>query len=166
MTRGGVASVRLTFRPYAPADAEACLALFDANVPRYFDASERAEFAAFLAAAARSPAAAENVRAALEAFSAAGPEEAVEADFAFHRSIAAATGNRFYLDLLDSLGPMMIMLPRTRLPDEFSLTDAAHVERVHREHDNVAAAVLAGDPETARAAMRVHLGNTRRRLQS
>jgi DNA-binding FadR family transcriptional regulator len=79
--------------------------------------------------------------------------------------VAAATGNRFYLDLLDSLGPMMIMLPRTRLPEEFSLTDAGHVERVRREHDNVAAAVIAGDPETARAAMRVHLGNTRRRLQ-
>ena len=122
--------------------------------------------AAFLAAARRSTEATEQVRAALEAFSVAEPDEAVEADFTFHRSIAAATGNRFYLDLVDSLGPMMIMLPRTRLPEEFSLTDATHVERVRREHDNVAAAVLAGDPETARAAMRVHLGNTRRRLQS
>ena len=121
--------------------------------------------AAYLAATHRSPDGAEQVRAALEAFSAAGPDEAVEADFAFHRSVAAATGNRFYLDLIDSMGPMMIMLPRTRLPDEFSLTDAAHVERVRREHDAVGAAVLAGDPETARAAMRVHLGNTRRRLQ-
>ena len=34
------------------------------------------------------------------------------------------------------------------------------------EHDNIAAAVLAGDPDTARAAMRVHLGNTRRRLDA
>lgn len=122
--------------------------------------------AAYLAAAHRTKAGAEAVRAALEAFSAAGPEDAVEADFAFHRAVAAASGNRFYLDLLDSIGPMMIMLPRTRLPEEFSLTDSAHVERVRREHDNVAAAVIAGDAETARAAMRVHLGNTRRRLQS
>jgi DNA-binding FadR family transcriptional regulator len=122
--------------------------------------------AAYLAAAHRTAEAAERVRLALESFSAAGPDEAVEADFAFHRAVAAATGNRFYVDLVDSLGPMMILLPRTRLPEEFSLTDAAHVERVQREHDNVAAAVLAGDPETARAAMRVHLGNTRRRLRS
>jgi len=122
--------------------------------------------AAYLAATRPSPEAQDQVRAALDAFAAASPDEAVEADFAFHRSIALATGNRFYLDLVDSLGPMMIMLPRTRLPDEFSLTDTAHVERVRREHDNVAAAVLAGDPETARAAMRVHLGNTRRRLES
>ena len=45
-------------------------------------------------------------------------------------------------------------------------TDNDEVERVRREHDNVAAAVIAGDAETARAAMRVHLGNTRRRLES
>lgn len=122
--------------------------------------------AAYLAALHRSEQSAEAVRAALAAFSEASPEEAVEADFAFHRAVAAASGNRFYLDLMDSLGPMMIMLPRTRLPEEFSLTDTAHVERVRREHDNVAAAVIAGDAETARAAMRVHLGNTRRRLQS
>jgi GntR family transcriptional repressor for pyruvate dehydrogenase complex len=122
--------------------------------------------AAFLAAARHSTEDAHQVRDALEAFSVAGPEGAVEADFAFHRSIAAATGNRFYLDLIESLGPMMIMLPRTRLADEYSLTDAAHVERVHREHDNVATAVIAGDAETARAAMRVHLGNTRARLRS
>ena len=104
------------------------------------------------------------IGAAMDEFSRVGHEGAVEADFAFHRSIAAATGNRFYTDLLDSLGPMMIMLPRARLGAAYSLTDAEHVDRVRREHDAVAAAVVAGDVETARAAMRVHLGNTRRRL--
>jgi GntR family transcriptional regulator, transcriptional repressor for pyruvate dehydrogenase complex len=58
----------------------------------------------------------------------------------------------------------MVLLPRTRLGEEYSMTDAAHVDRVRREHEQVAAAVLAADAETARAAMRVHLGNTRRRL--
>jgi GntR family transcriptional regulator, transcriptional repressor for pyruvate dehydrogenase complex len=106
------------------------------------------------------------IREALAAFVMAGPEHAVEADFGFHRAVASATGNRFYVDLLDALGPMMIMLPRARLGDAYSLTDATHVERVGREHDNIAAAVLAGDRDTARAAMRVHLGNTRRRLTS
>ena len=120
--------------------------------------------AAALAAARISPDVAAEVEAALARLAEAGHEGAVEADFAFHRAVAAATGNRFYVDLLDSLGPMMIMLPRTRLGEEYSLSDAAHVDRVHREHAQVAAAVVAGDPETARAAMRVHLGNTRRRL--
>jgi DNA-binding FadR family transcriptional regulator len=111
------------------------------------------------------PRTAKGVREALAEFAGAGPDTAVEADFAFHRAVAVASGNRFYVDLLDSLGPMMILLPRTRLEDEYTLTDAAHVERVVREHDNIAAAVLAGDAETARAAMRVHLGNSRRRMQ-
>ncbi len=120
--------------------------------------------AAALAAARVTPAAASAIEAAMSQFVEAGHEGAVEADFAFHRAVADATGNRFYVDLLDALGPMMIMLPRTRLPDEFSMTDARHVDRVRREHEQVAAAVLAGDVETARAAMRVHLGNTRRRM--
>lgn len=120
--------------------------------------------AAALAASRLTAAAAEQVRAALEAFSAADPEAVVEADFAFHRALAAATGNRYYLDLVDSLGPMMILLPRTSVAEAYSRADAEHVERVRREHDTVAAAVLAGDPDTARAAMRVHLGNTLRRL--
>jgi GntR family transcriptional repressor for pyruvate dehydrogenase complex len=120
--------------------------------------------AAALAAARVDAAGVDAVRAALTAFGAAAPEEQVEADFLFHRAIAAASRNRFYLELLDSLGPMMTMLPRTRLPDAYSLTDAGHVERVRREHDNVATVVIAGDADTARSAMRVHLGNSRRRL--
>ena len=122
--------------------------------------------AAALAAARVDAAGAESIRAALDAFVAAEPEDQVDADFRFHRAVAAASGNRFYLDLLDSLGPMMIMLPRTRLGNAYSLTDAGHVDRVLREHDNVAAAVIAGDPDVARAAMRLHLGNTRRRLDA
>ena len=104
------------------------------------------------------------IESAMDAFVAAAPEDAVAADFAFHRAIATAANNRFYVDLLDSLGPMMIMLPRMRLGDSYSLTDAGHVDRVRSEHANIAAAILAGDPAAARAAMRVHLANSRRRL--
>jgi GntR family transcriptional regulator, transcriptional repressor for pyruvate dehydrogenase complex len=122
--------------------------------------------AAFLAASRLSEETADAVRDAMEAFASAGPEDEVEADFAFHRAVTGASGNRFYVDLLDSLGPMMIMLPRTRLGDAYSRTDARHVERVRHEHAAVAEAVLARDPDTARAAMRVHLGSTRRRLEA
>ncbi len=34
-------------RPFAADDKDACLALFDSNVPRYFDSSERPDFADF-----------------------------------------------------------------------------------------------------------------------
>jgi predicted GNAT family N-acyltransferase len=40
--------MRITFRPYQPADQPACLALFDGNTPPYFDPSERAGFETFL----------------------------------------------------------------------------------------------------------------------
>lgn len=35
-------------RPYEPKDRAACLGLFDSNVPRFFDPSEKAGYAAFL----------------------------------------------------------------------------------------------------------------------
>jgi uncharacterized protein (TIGR02246 family) len=41
--------VSLRFRDYLPSDRDACLAIFDSNVPLYFGAAERGEFAAFLA---------------------------------------------------------------------------------------------------------------------
>lgn len=36
------------FRSYLPGDAEACLALFDANCPRFFAPGERGDYAAYL----------------------------------------------------------------------------------------------------------------------
>ncbi|VTO18317.1 GNAT family N-acetyltransferase [Brevundimonas vancanneytii] len=38
----------LTIRPYRAEDREACLALFDGNMPRFFDESERDGFVAWL----------------------------------------------------------------------------------------------------------------------
>ncbi|MEO3867672.1 FadR/GntR family transcriptional regulator [Nonomuraea sp. B12E4] len=93
------------------------------------------------------------------------PSGAVEADFRFHHEIALASGNRFYSDLLASLGPMMIMLPRTRLEHGYTVSDATHVTRVTLEHENVYRAIADQDAAAARAAMRLHLSNSRARLQ-
>lgn len=41
--------MRVTFRPWRPDDAAACLAVFDSNVPPYFATSERPGFEQFLA---------------------------------------------------------------------------------------------------------------------
>ncbi|MFG2074564.1 FadR/GntR family transcriptional regulator [Nonomuraea maritima] len=94
------------------------------------------------------------------------PGRDVEADFAFHLKVALASGNRLYSDLLASLGPMMIMLPRTRLGPAYTVSDATHRTRVALEHENVYRAIADRDPAAARAAMRLHLSNSRARLQA
>ena len=101
---------------------------------------------------------------ALDAFIDAQPEEAVEADFRFHRAIAAACNNRVYVDLLDSLGPMMIMLPRTRLGAP-TRSPTPGTSTGSGGSTTTSPSILTGDPAVARAAMRVHLANSRRRLE-
>jgi GntR family transcriptional regulator, transcriptional repressor for pyruvate dehydrogenase complex len=124
--------------------------------------------AAALAAGRRSAHQLKGIERALDEFRRVGddPGRSVEADFAFHLKVAVASGNRFYRELIESFGPMMIMLPRTRLNAAYEVSDAAHLTRVIHEHENIYAAIDRSDPEAARAAARVHLANTRARLQA
>lgn len=46
--RGAVAVSEVRLRPFQPGDREACLEVFDSNVPAYFSEDERQEFADFL----------------------------------------------------------------------------------------------------------------------
>ncbi|MFI7701411.1 FadR/GntR family transcriptional regulator [Nonomuraea sp. NPDC049480] len=114
-----------------------------------------------LAAARRTGPGLAGLREALRGFeSAAGhPSAAVNADYRFHLRIAVTTGNRYFADLLASLGPSMIIMPRDRLQpgrEDFA--------RIVAEHDNIYAAIERQDAEAARAAARVHLSNSRARL--
>ena len=95
--------------------------------------------AAGLAAGRRTEHQLKGIERALDDFRRIGddPSRSVEADFAFHLKVAAASGNRFYSELIGSLGPMMIMLPRTRLDPAYEMSDPAHLTRVvarAREH--------------------------------
>lgn len=107
------------------------------------------------------------MRSALRAF-----EQAVEADssavgpdFQFHLEIARATQNEHYVRLMGSLGANVI--PRARLSGE---GDAAarrdYLKRVNAEHDSIVNAIALQDPESARAAMRTHLANSRERRRN
>lgn len=89
----------------------------------------------------------------------------VDADFQFHLRVAQASANRLYADLLSSLGPLMIMLPRTRLKPAYTVSDATHLTRVTLEHENIYLAIAHRDAAAARAAMRLHLSNSRSRLR-
>lgn len=95
----------------------------------------------------------------------AQPAELLGLDFAFHRSVAEASGNALLLQAVEVLGPAMIAMPRHRLarPAEGSVAYRRSAV-VAAEHAAVAAAVADGDAMGAAAAMRSHLRNSARRF--
>jgi GntR family transcriptional regulator, transcriptional repressor for pyruvate dehydrogenase complex len=102
---------------------------------------------------------------ALEAFTAAVEQgkDAVSADFDFHLEIARATQNAHFMNLLNSLGTMII--PRARLDPEGAPDDErqGYLRRVNAEHGSILDAIERQDADAARAAMRTHLANSRER---
>ena len=120
---------------------------------------------AALAAMRRTPENVEALRNALLAFTSAVEEgrDAVGPDFQFHLEIARATQNHHFVELMGTLGGMMI--PRARLEPPGPLTPErqAYLRRVNAEHESIVDAIARQDPEGARAAMRTHLANSRER---
>ncbi|WP_096031100.1 FadR/GntR family transcriptional regulator [Caballeronia fortuita] len=107
------------------------------------------------------------MRAALDDFSKSVGQAAdtVSPDLRFHMEIAHATGNRYFVEIMEHLGTRMI--PRTRItatpiPRE---RYAEYLLRVNREHEQIADAIERGDADSARTAMRLHLINSRERLR-
>lgn len=101
-------------------------------------------------------------RLAMETAVAAG-EPAIDEDLAFHVAIARASGNRFHAQTLLALaGPIRLAVQVRRQlsggPGDECLA------AVCREHARIAAAIQAGLPDEARAAMAEHLENGMQRL--
>jgi DNA-binding FadR family transcriptional regulator len=123
--------------------------------------------AAALAAERRAPAQLAAMRRALDSFSrqVAQSKDAVQADFRFHLAIAQATTNRHFADLIRYLGTMLF--PRTRVNSAqlAGQKRASYLMRVNREHERIYEAIERGQPDAARAAMRLHLENSRERLR-
>jgi GntR family transcriptional regulator, transcriptional repressor for pyruvate dehydrogenase complex len=108
-----------------------------------------------------------NIRGALEAIGEAtrtGGDSAA-ADLQFHVAVARATGNRYFVDILTQMGAALI--PRHRIDSAgIAQTDPkAYAELVNREHESIFDAIARHDPESARAAMRMHLSSSRERLR-
>ncbi len=120
-----------------------------------------------LAAQRRSPEQLATMRAALDALndSVAHASDAVASDFAFHLEIALSTGNRYFTDIMTHLGTSII--PRTRLNSaRLAHDDQQHyMNRLSREHEEIYEAIARQDSDAARAAMRLHLTNSRERLR-
>lgn len=107
------------------------------------------------------------IRSALDALNAANDagRASVDSDLKFHIAVARATGNRYFVDILTQLGTALI--PRERI-DSAGIADEdpqAYLSHVNREHESIFDAIARHDAESARAAMRMHLSNSRERLR-
>ncbi|KJH85765.1 MULTISPECIES: FadR/GntR family transcriptional regulator [Pseudomonas] len=85
-------------------------------------------------------------------------------DFQFHLGIAQATGNHYIPDTLLNLGEVII--PRSRLDSARLFHDEPqhYEQRMQSEHEQIYQAIFNQDAECARAAMRLHLQDSREYL--
>jgi GntR family transcriptional repressor for pyruvate dehydrogenase complex len=113
-----------------------------------------------LAALRITPQALERLRASLDimAQNLADLAAFVEADAAFHREIAAGSGNQVLQELLQSIRSLL------RIWVDRALTDEGHAAAALAEHREIFRALEAGDPGAAAAAMQSHMETAARRL--
>lgn len=89
--------------------------------------------------------------------------EGVEADLAFHRSIARATDNPHYERLLSFLEQYQREAMRVTRTNE--ALDSGYMVQVREEHRAIAQAVMRGDAAAAREAAMQHMHNAAHRLE-
>lgn len=146
----------LQFAPLGSiADMQRCFEFRAALEPR----------AAALAAVRRSKEDLALLRSALETLDAAVNSGAIgtDHDFAFHKAVAAASGNRFFEVTLSSLEEAISSA--ISVNRNLSLLDPqARLALVQREHERVFEEIEAGDADGAEAAMRLHIDGARRRV--
>jgi len=92
-------------------------------------------------------------------------ESAIDEDFAFHRAIAAATGNPQFLHFLEYLGRFVIPRQSIRVGAQRPEGQRAYLDTFQREHVAIHDAIVAGNAAAAREAMRLHLGNSQTRYR-
>ena len=88
-----------------------------------------------------------------------------KADFAFHREIAGATNNPFYVEILDALGDRTIPCDRNSPWYSVEVLSHEYLTGLQREHLLILQAISAGDPAGARDAMRAHLTAAQQRYR-
>lgn len=115
--------------------------------------------AAGLAAERRSAAQMRAIERSLKGFERAvrANEDAVEADFEFHRAIGEATNNQFYLSILGYLGSFIIPRRSIQVREIGGDERLDYLNGVLAEHRSISDAIAACEVEAAREAMREHL---------
>jgi len=87
-------------------------------------------------------------------------------DFAFHRAVAAATNNPFYIEVLDALGSRTIPCDVASPWGTDSVLTYEYQVGLHAEHRRILEAISAADADAARDAMRDHLSRSQDRYRS
>jgi GntR family transcriptional regulator, transcriptional repressor for pyruvate dehydrogenase complex len=92
----------------------------------------------------------------------ASGEGGIDQDFAFHCSIAAATGNPQFVSFLEYLGRFII--PRQTIHSADRPAERrAYLRRIQDEHREILDALRTGQTAGARTAMQRHMLNSRKR---
>lgn len=91
-------------------------------------------------------------------------DSCVEADRCFHLLIAEATGNAYFVEILQNLGNALIPRSRIASSERAGVSLTHHGYLANLEHEAILAAIRRQDPDAARAAMWTHLSNSRERL--
>lgn len=140
----------------ADSDGHAFRDLFQLRVPLEIEA-------AGLAAASHGPEHLRQLDAALARMRVTddGADDSMLADLDFHRTIAAATGNDYFVQFLGAVSDRILQTivrsrERIRLEEIVAIVD--------REHTAVRDAIAARDPVRARAAMRAHMAGSAERI--
>ncbi|MBP0444810.1 FadR family transcriptional regulator [Roseomonas sp. SSH11] len=87
----------------------------------------------------------------------------VQADYDFHRAVAAASGNALFVEMLEALNETIHQSMTVAL----GITNTRSRERARRvieEHEAIAEAIRRGDAEGASLSMRYHLHRARQRV--
>lgn len=89
--------------------------------------------------------------------------DGVRADVAFHRAIAQATGNPYFLKTLEFVSQYLEAATRITRTNEAGRADFSR--QVHEEHQAIVAAIRLRDPLAAGHAARAHIYNAAHRLR-
>jgi DNA-binding FadR family transcriptional regulator len=121
---------------------------------------------AALAAVRRSPGQLAEIEYSLRriADAVASGADGVEEDARFHRTIAAATGNPYWVRFIEMFAQPIRSAVKVTRANEARRGD--FTSQVMAEHAKIVAAIAAGDPDAARAAAAEHMEHAAQRLRS
>jgi GntR family transcriptional regulator, transcriptional repressor for pyruvate dehydrogenase complex len=92
-------------------------------------------------------------------------ERGIAEDFAFHRAIAAATGNARFVDFLQFMGRILIPRQSIRMFGGDPALQRGYLRRIEGEHLQISTAIKQRNARLAHDSMRAHLSKSIRRYR-